>query len=160
MLYPCLDLAASNCAELTLPECWIGVQSEVALDLIRRAGPVLLHLAPLLGIRLKEDSPTIWIHIAAVGEVGSDDIQEVICIHLAFELPGLLRSAGLFTPPRSVAAVGALVDACHGVLLRTGDPPRGPHLVLKKSSGPQKVLSIEDYCSRFRTLPDTYGQDV
>jgi hypothetical protein len=126
------------------------MQLQVAFDLIGCARAMLLHLAPVLGVGLKEDSPSSWIDVAPMGEVASDAIQRSD-LHLPwFELLALLRAALVLAPSRPVVPVGSLVDTGHGLSCGPWVHPRGPAI----------VLSIEDFCGHFRTLPDTHLRDV
>jgi len=124
--------------------------TEVALGLGGRGGAMHLSGAPLLGVVTEQGEPAGRVDIPSVGEVGPDGVEEQLGLLLASELIRLLRRSGVLAPPRPVVTVLSSIDACH-VPLRLPrytcctsslEPRIRLEKVLKKSSGPQKVLRI------------------
>ena len=97
---------------------------------------------PRLGVGPEERSPAVRVDVDAAGEIASDGVEKPLGVALAPELPRSLRTARVLAPPGPVSTVGPLVDARHNPSL---DGSKSPDPVLKKSSGPQKLLSSEDY---------------
>ncbi|MGI8806743.1 MAG: hypothetical protein ACR2KK_02605 [Acidimicrobiales bacterium] len=71
--------------------------------------------APLLGELAELGPPARRVDVDAVGQVAPDGVEEALGVGLAGELSGFLGPARVLAPPRSVAAVGPLVDAGHCV---------------------------------------------
>lgn len=104
----------------------------------------------LLGVVAEGDEAAGRVGVPSVGEVAPDGVEEELGLLLAAELLRLLRPSGVLAPPRPVVAVLSFVDARH-VPLRSPrytccstslEPQIRRQTVLKKSSGPQKVLRI------------------
>jgi hypothetical protein len=152
LLDPRLHLTAPDGAQRPAPECGVGVDPEVRLTLSRRRSPVHLADPPLLGV-LPELRPAAGrVDVHPMCQVAAHGVKEAVGVALAVELPGLLRPAGILPPAGSVPPIGPLVDAHH-------EPSRTLDPVLKKSSGPQKVLSSEDYNGAIRAPAVNNGED-
>ena len=156
-LDPRLDLAPADRADGSVAERWVRVQPQVSLHLRGRRRPVDLAGPPRLGVGAEQCSPAGRVDVQPVHEVPAYAVQKPFGVRLPGELTGLLRAARVLPPPGSVPPVGPLVDARHG--LTSALPPRSrPHSVLKKSSGPQKVLRMEDFSVDSGQSADSVGQ--
>ena len=68
-----------------------------------------LTRSPLLGVLLEQRPAAVGVDIEAVGDVAADAVEESHRVALPGELAGLLRTARVLPPPRSVPPVR---DAC------------------------------------------------
>jgi hypothetical protein len=71
VLDPDLDVATADGAELTSPECRVGVHSEVRLQLRGGRPPMELAGPPRLGVVLEQPATAVRVDVDAAGEVAS-----------------------------------------------------------------------------------------
>ena len=132
------------------------MKPQVDLGLSRGARSVDLSRPPRFGVVAKQSARPRRVDVEAVGEVAPDAASRncwasplrskwrVFC-----GPPGYSRHLVRYRP------LGLLS------MLATAPPltAQGPISVLKRSSGPQEVLSSEDYSGVFRSLTATTGKD-